>query len=64
MKRCEHKNKIRLYERSSTWKSTPYYLCQDCGEVVEIGFKKIKPKTMQKPYKEETEFAFGSEDED
>lgn len=61
--KCKHKNKIRLYERSNTWKSTPYYLCQDCREVIQIGFEEIKPKNMEKSIREKTHDAFSKKDE-
>jgi len=33
---CKHKNKIRLYKRlKTTWQSTQYFECQDCGAVLE-----------------------------
>lgn len=45
---CKHKNKIRMYTRGDKWKSTPYYECQDCGDVLQIGFSRVEIKTVEK----------------
>ena len=45
---CKHKNIKRLYERGKSWSSTNLYKCQDCGETLQKGFEKIKPKNLNK----------------
>ena len=66
--KCKHKNKKRLYARDQSsnakaWQSTSFYLCDDCNEVIQVGFEKVKAKTMDKPMEELTKDAF-SEGED
>jgi len=43
VEKCEHKNKRRLYERGKSYRSTPIYKCQDCGELLKKCFGIIKP---------------------
>jgi len=45
---CKHENKKRLYERGESWTSTHLYKCQDCGEILKIGFEKVEPKRLNK----------------
>lgn len=54
---CKHNNKKRLYERGESWTSTTLYKCQDCGEIIQVGFEKVKPKIMEKQIKEKTKDA-------
>ena len=51
---CKHENKKRLYERGKNWTSTTLYKCQDCNEIIQIGFEKVEPKTMEKTIAEKT----------
>ena len=57
METCKHKNKKRLYERGKSWESTALYKCQDCGEIIQIGYEKVNSKTMEESLPEKTKDA-------
>ena len=57
VKECKHYNKKRLYERGKSWKSTHLYRCQDCGEIIKVGYEKVDIRTMEQSIASKTKDA-------